>query len=121
LKTSVTKKITMTLLTCALIMPVAASAMSSDDIARSLCEYVAVDDKKRLRYFLKSKSLKIRSIFDSVKCNGNNLLEFAAVKGSLKTGSLIISKLPKGNVKDNVKFLEAKSPELTVEAKERVS
>jgi len=64
------------------------------NVAQSLCEYVAVDDKRRMRSFLKSNKLKIRRIFAGIKCNGKNLLEFASVSGSVKTGSLMISKLP---------------------------
>ena len=64
-------------------------------IAQSVCEYVAADDKKRMRSFLKSNKLKIRSIFGGIQCNGKNLLEFAAANDSVKTGSMIIKKLSK--------------------------
>ncbi len=75
------------------------------NIAQSLCEYVAVDDKKRMRSFLKANKLKIRSIFDGIQCNGKNLLVFAADRGSIETGSLMISKLPKNVVSENLSQL----------------
>jgi hypothetical protein len=71
---------------------------SATNIAQDLCDYVSVDDKKRLRTYLKTNKLKIRSIFKGIQCNGQNLLEFASKRNSLKTGSLIISKLPKKSV-----------------------
>ena len=82
---------TITVLTLtSVFMPTAQAA----NIAQSLCEYVAADDKKRMRSFLKSNKLKIRSVFKGIQCNGQNLLEFAAASGSINTGSLMISKLP---------------------------
>ncbi|REL35824.1 DUF3718 domain-containing protein [Thalassotalea euphylliae] len=75
-------------------------AANASDVAQSLCEYVSADNKKRLRSFLKSNNLKIRSVFDGVQCNGQNLLAFASEKSAVKTGSLMISKLPKSKVKD---------------------
>ena len=50
------------------------SAPVQANVAQALCEYVAVDDKKRLRSFLKTNKLKIRSIFKGVQCNNMNLL-----------------------------------------------
>ena len=53
------------------------SAQANDQLAASLCEYVAANDKGGLRKKLKSSRLKIRNIFDGVMCNGNNLLRHA--------------------------------------------
>ena len=90
------------------------------DVAQSLCEYVAADDKKRMRSFLKTNKVKIRSVFDGIQCNGQNLLEFAATRGSVKTGSLMISKLPKKTVSANLALLTG-NKSLTSAANERVS
>lgn len=35
----------------------------SASVAQNLCEYVAADDKKRMRSFLKTNKLKVRSVF----------------------------------------------------------
>jgi hypothetical protein len=91
------------------------------DIATSLCEYVATDDKKRMRSFLKTNKLKIRRVFGGIQCNGKNLLEFASVSGSVKTGSLMISKLPKKIVSKNLPLLQAGSQPLIDAANARVS
>ena len=90
------------------------------DIAQSLCEYVAADDKKRMRSFLKTNKLKIRRIFEGIQCNGNNLLIFASVSGSVATGTLIIRKLPKKVVSANLKALQTGSQSLIDAANERV-
>jgi hypothetical protein len=90
-------------------------------IALSICEYIAADDKRRMRSFLKVKRLKIRDIFSDIKCNGQNLLEFAATKGSVETGSLMISKLPKSVVSENLPLIQHGSQPLIDAANERVS
>ncbi|GAA5133784.1 DUF3718 domain-containing protein [Thalassotalea piscium] len=91
------------------------------NIAQSVCEYVAADDKRRMRSFLKTNKLKIRNIFDGIQCNGKNLLEFAASAGSIDTGSMIISKLPKSVVSDNLALIQTGSQPLIDAANERVS
>ena len=90
------------------------------DIARSICEYIAADDKRRMRSFLKAKRLRIRNIFSDIKCNGQNLLEFAATNRSVETGSLMIGKLPKSIVSENLPLIQHGSQPLIDAANERV-
>ncbi|GLX86883.1 hypothetical protein tloyanaT_31360 [Thalassotalea loyana] len=108
--------ITVLTLTSAFVAPNA----QASNIAQNICEFVAADDKKRMRSYLKSNKLKIRSIFDGVQCNGKNLLEFAAGRGSVKTGSLMISKLPKSTVSANLASIQSGTP-LFDAANKRVS
>jgi hypothetical protein len=110
---------TITVLT--LTSVVSAPKVQAANIAQSICEYVAADDKKRMRSFLKTNKLKIRRIFDGIQCNGKNLLEFAATSGSVKTGTLMISKLPKKIVSANLAMLQTGSQPLIDAANARVS
>lgn len=96
-----------------------APTANASNLAVSLCEYVSADDKKRLRSFLKSNNLKIRKVFDGVQCNGQNLLEFASSKNAVKTGSLMINKLPKSKVESTIASLT--STELVAVANKRVN
>ncbi|MEW6994494.1 DUF3718 domain-containing protein [Colwelliaceae bacterium MEBiC 14330] len=116
-KLLIASTITVLTLTSAVTTPKAQAA----DIATSICEYVATDDKKRMRSFLKTNKLKIRRIFDGIQCNGKNLLEFAAVSGSVKTGSLMISKLPRKVVSANLPLIQTGSQPLIDAANARVS
>lgn len=109
---------TITVLT--LTSTLSAQQVQAAGIAQSLCEYVAADDKRRMRSFLKSNKIKIRSIFKGIKCNGKNLLEFASHAGSNETGSLMISKLPKSVVSENIALIQTGTP-LFDAANERVS
>ena len=95
------------------------SVVSASNIAQTLCEYVSVDDKKRLRSYLKTKKLKIRNIFDGVQCNGQNLLSFASSKNAVKTGMLIINKLPKSQIEKVITSIN--SAELNAAAQKRIS
>jgi hypothetical protein len=96
------------------------SPAASASISLSICEYIAADDKKRLRSFLKANHLKIRKVFNDLRCNDKNLLIFAAEKNSLATGKMIIGKLSKKIVANNISALQAYSPTLLESAKERI-
>jgi hypothetical protein len=89
------------------------------DAATDICEYVAADDKKRLRSLLKTQRIKIRSIFGDVACNGQNLLFFAASRNSEEVGEMIIKKLPKKTLSSLIDELTVISATLGAIAKER--
>ncbi len=72
------------------------------NIAQNICEYTSVDDKKRLRSFLKTNRLKIRRVYANIQCNGQNPLVFADTVGALMVGELMISKLPKSVVEAEI-------------------
>ncbi len=91
------------------------------NIALSICEYVSVNNKKRLRSFLKSNRLKIRKIFKDISCNGQNLLIFAASSKSIETGEMIIGKLSKKIITKNLDELGKYSDQLAAAAKKRIN
>ncbi|ARD43287.1 DUF3718 domain-containing protein [Colwellia sp. PAMC 21821] len=91
-----------------------------DSMSLRICEYVSINDKKRLRKYLKLNNLKIRSIFDNVQCNGENLLEFAATSNALDVGEYLIGKLPVKTVSDNLAVVKKNSAHLAKVANERI-
>ncbi|WP_286232798.1 DUF3718 domain-containing protein [Thalassotalea sediminis] len=95
-------------------------AYAEEDVARRICEYVAANDKNRLRTYLRTKKIRIRSVFDDIKCNGDNILIFAAKSNALEAGEFIIGKVPAKKVSANIDALIAHSAHLAEEAKERV-
>ena len=109
-----------TITVLAILSVVSIPQAQAADVAQSICEYVAADDKKRMRSFLKTNKLKIRRIFDGIECNGKNILQFASVSGSIETGTLIIRKLPKKVVSENLAALQAGAKPLIDAANERV-
>ena len=92
-----------------------APKVSAVNIGLTICEYVASDDKKRLRSFLKQNKLKIRRIFKEIQCNGKNLLEFSVSKASVQTGTMMISKLPKKVVSSNLDIIKT-GPQALIDA-----
>ena len=92
----------------------------NDSMSLRICEYVSINDKKRLRKYLKSSKVKIRSIFDSVQCNGQNLLVFAAASNALDVGEYVIGKLPVKIVTENLASVTESSAHLAKVAKQRI-
>ncbi len=91
----------------------------ASSIAQNLCEYVNVDNKSKLRSYLKTNRLKIRNVFDGIQCNGQNLLAFAASRNATETGAMMIGKLSKKVVETNLTVLA--NSELASVAQKRVN
>lgn len=89
---------------------IAKPATASDMLVANICEYVKSDDRNLLRKKLKESRLKLRQIYDGVKCNGMSLVRFAVESGANESGEYIVSRLPKSILKD------AESDGMTVEA-----
>jgi hypothetical protein len=93
---------------------------AADSTSLRICEYVSVNDKKRLRSFLKSNKLKIRNIFKNIQCNGQNLLVFAASSKALDVGELLIGKLSKKIDAANLDAVAKHSKHLEAKIKKRI-
>ena len=106
---------------------VAVSALSAtpvqaaDSLALRICEYVEANDKSRLRSFLKQNKLRIKSIFNDINCNGDNLIVFAAKNSALEVGEFIIGKTPAKMVEATIADIEKYSAHLAEDAKERIN
>ncbi|WP_105188288.1 DUF3718 domain-containing protein [Pseudoalteromonas sp. T1lg48] len=77
-----------------------APASANDRLAVTICEYIAANDKNRLRKTLRSARIKLRDVSDSVQCNGNNLVRHAVASQAVDTGEYIIKSLPKSALED---------------------
>lgn len=98
-----------------------APVTKADPMSLRICEYVAANDKNRLRSYLKQNKLKIRKVFKNIKCNGKNLLVFAAANKALEAGEFIIGKISTKDVSKNIEEVGKFSKHLEEEAKERVN
>tara|TARA_R110000744_G_scaffold15549_2_gene43280 strand:+ start:1482 stop:1829 length:348 start_codon:yes stop_codon:yes gene_type:complete len=98
-------------------VPVSQSA----NLASNICEYVAVDEKGRLRKLLKSNRLKLRNVFKDVSCDNDNILVFAAKKNAKEIGQLLIKKLPKDVIASELENLVSLSPQLAELAQARIN
>jgi hypothetical protein len=98
-----------------------APVTKADNNSLRICEYVAANDKNRLRSFLKQKKLKIRTIFKNVQCNGKNLLVFAASNKALEAGEFIIGKISAKEVAKHIEEVAKYSKHLEEEANDRIN
>jgi hypothetical protein len=94
---------------------------AANNMSLRICEYVAANDKNRLRSFMKQNKLKIRSIFKSIECNGQNLLVFAASNNALETGEFLIGKVSSKEVAKSIDEIAKYSKHLEEEAKDRIN
>lgn len=94
---------------------------AEDSMSLRICEYVSINDKKRLRKYLKSSKVKVRGIFDSIKCNDKNLLVFAASSNALDVGEFLIGKLPVKKISASLNDIKAHSAHLTKIANDRIN
>ena len=74
-------------------------AVADDSLVLSICNFVAADDKNRLRKKLKSSKVKLRNIYDGVVCNGLTLLQFSMQKEANNVGKYIVKRLPSSKLK----------------------
>ncbi|WP_372770206.1 DUF3718 domain-containing protein [Pseudoalteromonas sp.] len=74
------------------------SVNANEQLAASLCDYVAADDKSRIRKTLKDTRVKLRNIYAGISCGGNNLIRHAIANGANGTGEYIVKQLPKSDL-----------------------
>ena len=110
------------LLSCLVLSATSFSSVASaDDMAQRICEYVAANDKDRLRSYLKSSKIKIRSIYSDIKCNGQNILVFSGTNSALEVGEFILGQIPVSDVEASLPELAQNSKHLEAEAKKRIA
>lgn len=114
------KKLILPLLTTLMITSTA-HASSTSNAGLHICEAVKADNTKLLRKITRKGSLRIKNIFDDLRCNNLDILSFAIKHKSDSTGEYIINKLPKSKVVKLLPSLEAKGYEVLLAlAKKRV-
>jgi hypothetical protein len=80
---------------------VAPAAVADDQLAASMCDYVAADDKNRLRKVLSDYRLRLRNIYDGVVCNGQSLIRHSFTSNAADVGEFIAKQLPGSAIVDS--------------------
>ncbi|MDP5136681.1 DUF3718 domain-containing protein [Rheinheimera baltica] len=73
-------------------------AVADDQLAASICDYVAADDKSRLRKVLSDYRLRLRNIYDGVVCDGESMIRYAFKKEAADVGEFIVKQLPGSSI-----------------------
>ena len=70
---------------------------------QNICTIVKADDKGELRKKMKrvqsDYNLKLKDYYTGVSCGGNSLIRTAMLNNSEATGTLMVKKMPKGDLK----------------------
>ena len=70
---------------------------------QNICTIVKTDDKGELRKKMKKVQsdyrLKLRDYYTGITCGGNSLIRTAMLNDAVETGSLLIKKMPKKDLK----------------------
>lgn len=84
-------------------------ASADQQLAASMCDYVAADDRNRFRKVLSDYRLRLRNIYDGVICNGESLIRHAFRSEATDVGEFIIRQLPGSQLADSgdVEWAEA--------------
>lgn len=72
----------------------ASSAIAQDQIAVSLCSFVAQDNRNQVRKVLSDNKLNMRNIYANIRCNNESLLQLAIRNDALDTGTFIVKQMP---------------------------
>jgi hypothetical protein len=82
----------------------AGNAQADINVAlQNICTIVKADDKGELRKKMKRVQsdyrLKLKDYYTGVSCGGNSLIRTAIIHDSVETGTLMIKKMPRGDLK----------------------
>jgi len=68
----------------------------------NICTIVEADDKGELRKKMRAVEsdyrLKLKDYYSGVTCGGNSLIRTALLNNAVNTGSLLVKKMPKGDL-----------------------
>ncbi|MEH8015693.1 DUF3718 domain-containing protein [Rheinheimera muenzenbergensis] len=84
------KKLLVPVVALLLAMP----ALANDQLAGSMCGYIKDDNRNQLRKMLTDNKLNVRNIYDSIKCNNENMLQFAIRSDAYESGTFIVKQMP---------------------------
>jgi hypothetical protein len=72
------------------------------DVLQNICTIIKADDKGELRRKMKRVqsdfNLKLKDYYTAVSCDGNSLIRTALLNNAEKTGTLMVKKMPKGDL-----------------------
>ena len=73
-------------------------ASADEQIAQSLCSYVAANDKNSIRKTLSDNRMRIKNVYDGIHCDGLPLIRFAIKHNAADAAEFIVKQLPGSQV-----------------------
>lgn len=74
------------------------SAVATEQMAQSFCDYVASNDRNNLRKSLSESKLRLRNVYDGIACDGLPMIRFAIKNNSAEVAEFIIKQLPSNQI-----------------------
>lgn len=94
-------KTSIAIATASLIFAGSAQADVSEAL-QNICTIVKADDKGELRKKMKIVEsdfrMKLQDYYSGVSCSGNSLIRTAMLSNAVETGTLMVKKMPKGDL-----------------------
>lgn len=98
-------------------------ASANEELFQTICASIKDNDRNMLRKTLDSGKLRIRTIFEGLKCNNEDMVHFALSNKATDVAVMIIKQLPKQVITEG-KYLEKAetigSPEIVEAIKSRI-
>ena len=88
------KKLALAAISCGLIAGSIHTPAAANEIAEGICTAISADDRQRLRTILSNHNMRVRNIYNGVRCNGYSMLQFAITAEATQVGDLITRQLP---------------------------
>lgn len=78
----------------ALLLTSAFHLHANDQLAGTMCSYIKEDNRNQLRKILADNKINVRTVFGSVFCNNENMLQFAIRNDAYESGTFIVKQMP---------------------------
>ena len=73
-----------------------------NDALQNICTIIKADDKgelrKKMRRVQSDYRLKLKDYYTGVSCGGNSLIRTAMINDAVETGTLMVKKMPRGDL-----------------------
>ncbi|HEX5794157.1 MAG TPA: DUF3718 domain-containing protein [Rheinheimera sp.] len=83
-----------TLLVSVTTLMLSGTAIADAQLAASMCGYLKDDNRNQLRKVLTDNKINVRNIYEGIKCNNENMLQFAIRNDAYESGTFIVKQMP---------------------------
>ena len=84
------------------LFPAGHAQSTASDAMINVCNIVKIDDiylfRKRVNRFYSETNLKLNNYYQDIYCEGDSLIRTAILNNAIKTGALIVKKLPRSEL-----------------------
>ncbi|KXI29089.1 DUF3718 domain-containing protein [Paraglaciecola hydrolytica] len=94
------------------LLATSAQAHFDQSVNDQVCDIVKTHDKVKLNQTVKSIQLSMNTLYNNVKCEGQNILQFSINQGAEQVSEYVIKKTSSKYLAKDVELYNSFSPEL---------